>query len=334
MEFTVKKSTILGLGFCAILSFSLLAAGCSSDDTPATKADAGKKDSGRGGSTGSGGSSAKGGSSGSGGSSAKGGSSGSGGSSASGGSNGSGGSGGSGGASSSGGAGDAGGSGGTGGLGGTGGEVQDGGGGASDAIDAPLSGDDGPATETGEGDDGGVPAIVDSGEIDGGGLDSESVDSESLDTTVVLLDAELDTQTMDMSVDIAEPDLGSDLGPDVAADLPIDTTPDPFACPSVAIVSGGSTASFGTTGIYCFATCDEIAGWGASNLEGRQVKVNGELRTVPVGGGTGGQMPLASKVLGTYNLFQVSAGSSTSAAINWWGTTNTTCPEPSGGFFP
>jgi hypothetical protein len=340
MEFTVKRNTVLCFGFSAILSFSLFTLGCSSDNSQTAQPDAGKKDSGTGGSGGSGGSSATGGTSGSGGSSASGGSSGSGGSSSSGGSGGSnasggtsssggssasGGSGGSGGSSSAGGSGGRGGSGGTS-AGGTGGTTAgdagvtqiDGSGGVdagtSDAEDAPLSGPDGGVLEAGASNDGGAPALVDTGAHDTESVDSQTIDSPAIDTVVALLDAEIDT----------------------AADLPgIDSQADPFACPSVTILTGGDTHSIGaTTGSFCFATCDSITGWGASNLEGRQVKVNGEIMTVPASGGTGGQMPLATKVLGTYNLFQVTAGTTASAAIDWWGTFQGTCPSPDGGFFP
>jgi hypothetical protein len=181
---------------------------------------------------------------------------------------------------------------------------------ASDALDAPLLSNDGPASETGASDDGGVPLLLDTG----------AQDSEAIDTTVVFLDAEADTSVADSAADSA---------------VATDTEPDPFACPSVTIGTNGNSGSFGSIGTYCFATCDDIVGWGASNLDGRQVKVNGQVMTVPANGGTGGQMPLAAKVFGTYNLFQVSAGTSASAAIDWWGTPSSgTCAAPDGGFFP
>ena len=230
MKSGVLARTLLG----AIVSISLLTFGCSSDNSgPATKADAGKKDTGaNGGAGGSGGSSARGGSGGSGGSSASGGAGGSGGgsggSSASGGSGGSAGSGGTsasggsagssnaggsaGGSGGSGGAAGSGGGSGTGGIGGTGGtnadagNVQfDGGGnldtGFSDALDAPLLGDDGAASETGTSDDGGAPIRLDTG----------TQDSEAIDTTVVFLDAEADTSVADVAADSA-----ADIAPDTA----------------------------------------------------------------------------------------------------------------------
>ncbi len=233
--------TLLG----AFFSISLLTLGCSSGSSPTSKADAGKRDTGGG----SGGSSAKGGSSGSGGSSAKGGTSGSGGSSASGGLSGSGGSGGFGGASAggSGGSSSAGGTGGTagtGGVGGTGGSggsstagaggtLSDGGGGeaASDAKDAPLLGEDGAATEAGS-EDGGAPILIDSG-----AQDTQGLDSEAIDTTVVFLDAEIDTSSVDAPT---APDLGPDSTPDVAADV-ADSAP--VSCIQQIIDAGYSSGS-------------------------------------------------------------------------------------------
>jgi hypothetical protein len=186
---------------------------------------------------------------------------------------------------------------------------------ASDALDAPILNNDGAASdETGASSDGAV--LI---QLDTGAQDSEGVDSAAIDTTVVFFDAEAETSIVDASADSA---------------VATDAEPDPFACPSVTIGTNGNSGSFGSIGTYCFATCDDIVGWGGSNLGGRQVKVNGQVMTVPANGGTGGQMPLAAKVLGTYNLFQVTAGTSASAAIDWWGTPSGTCAAPDGGFFP
>jgi len=224
MEFVVKRSAILCLGFSAILCTGLFAVGCSSNSGPAAQTDAGKKDSGSGGSggsSGSGGTSASGGRGGSGGSSASGGSSGLGGSNASGGSSASGGSGGSsasggtGGSSNAGGAGGDGGRGGSGGGGGTGADdagglqVDSAGGvdaGATDAKDAPLSSDDGSALDAGASDDGGAPSLVDAG-----AQDTESVDGNAIDTVVIFLDAEADTSVADAPADLPELDSTSDM---------------------------------------------------------------------------------------------------------------------------
>jgi hypothetical protein len=218
MESAVKPGVILRALLGAILSIGLLTLGCSSDNSPTTKADAGKKDTGAGGGSGgkggSGGSSARGGSSGSGGSSASGGSSGSGGSGGGGGSSASGGSGGTGASGGAGGSSNAGGSGGSGGSGGTGGTNVDdagsaqadvGGGDekASDAQDAPLLGDDGAAAEAGASDDGGAPLL------DTGAQDTQGLDSEAIDTTMVFLDAQVDTSSADVEPDTA-PDLAAD----------------------------------------------------------------------------------------------------------------------------
>ena len=222
MELAVNRGTVLRVGFGVILSISYFTLGCSSDSSSPAKTDGGKKDGGKGGSggssSGSGGSSANGGTSGSGGSSARGGSSGSGGSSNSGGSSASGGSGGSagaggssasGGSSGSGGSSKSGGSSGSGGAGGvgTGGAQLDGGGSGdvqtSDAQDAPLPGDDGAASEAGASND--APVLLDTA-----AQDSERIDSATIDTTVVILDAELDTKVLDAPA--------QDLGLDSSAD--------------------------------------------------------------------------------------------------------------------
>ena len=227
MELAVNRGTVLRVGFSVILSISYFTLGCSSDSSSPAKTDGGKKDGGKGGSggsssnggsSGSGGSSANGGTSGSGGSSARGGSSGSGGSSNSGGSSASGGSGGSGGAggssasggsSGSGGSSKSGGSSGTGGTGGvgTGGAQLDGGGSGdaqtSDAQDAPLPGDDGAPSEAGASND--APVLLDTA-----AQDSERIDIATIDTTVVMLDAELDTTVLDAPA--------KDLGLDSSAD--------------------------------------------------------------------------------------------------------------------
>lgn len=83
---------------------------------------------------------------------------------------------------------------------------------------------------------------------------------------------------------------------------------------SCVAVSGASTGDFGTAGAYCFVTCDNIAGWGCSNLEGRTVSVNGTVVSC-------GSMPLTA-VDGRYQ-FEVTAGDHTYASIYWWGTSQT-----------
>lgn len=118
--------------------------------------------------------------------------------------------------------------------------------------------------------------------------------------------------------------------PDAAA---ADAVTDSLACPSLAILSGGQSGNFNTSGIFCFATCDDITtDWGCSNFDGRQVKVNGVLVTCDSNGQ--GQMPLPAKVNGAYYLFQVSAGTYNYASIHWSGVWHATCPMPDGGFVP
>ena len=79
---------------------------------------------------------------------------------------------------------------------------------------------------------------------------------------------------------------------------------------SCTVISGGSTGSFGTTNAYCFVTCDDIAGWGCSNADGRTVSANGTV--VSCGS------PLTA-VNGSYQV-EVTAGTYTYASIYWWGT--------------
>jgi hypothetical protein len=79
---------------------------------------------------------------------------------------------------------------------------------------------------------------------------------------------------------------------------------------SCSVISGGNTGNFGTTDAYCFVTCDEIAGWGCSNDDGRTVSVNGTA--VSCGSAL-------TAVNGRYQ-FEVTAGTYTYASIYWWGT--------------
>ena len=343
MEMIVKQGTIVSFGLSAIFCVSLFTAACSSDSGSGSKADAGKRDTGsgtggKGGSAGSGGSGGSGGgggstsSGGSGGSSASGGSSGSGGAIAAGGSSGSGGSSAVGGSAGSGGRGGAGGTAGAGGQG-TGGSTVDGGstnptdGGTidatgSDAIDAPWVDNDGPidspvSDEVGTAD-GGSPV-----QLDVLSLDRGSLDVEGIDTVAVHLDAEMDVE----SLDVVRADLADTALHDVALG---DTSSNSFACPSVTVLSGGNTNNFDTDGVYCFATCDTLQGWGGSNLGGRQIKINGQLVPNP-NGGSDGQFPLPAPTISGYTIFQVTAGGVSYASINWWGTAHV-CEAPDGGF--
>jgi hypothetical protein len=183
--------------------------------------------------------------------------------------------------------------------------------GTSDSLDAPLLADDA-ASEAGASDDGGVPTLLDSGSLD------VEVDSEGIDSPVILLDAEIDSEAVDVPVDAELPDAAAD------------TAPDPFACSSISVMSGGATGNVGSTDGFCFVTCDDIAGWGVSNLDGRQIKVN----KVAV---AAGDMPLPASTGGTFYLFQVTAGTYSYASIYWWngaGGAQATCPAPAGGFLP
>jgi hypothetical protein len=87
----------------------------------------------------------------------------------------------------------------------------------------------------------------------------------------------------------------------------------------------GHPPATGSLAAYCIATCDDIAGWGCANWDGRTVSVNGAAATSVCGGAV-------TKVNG-YNVFKVSAGTNTASAIYWWGTYATSCPLPDGGLF-
>jgi hypothetical protein len=305
-RFIVKKHSVLCLGLGVVLSIGILDVGCSSDST--SPVDAGKKDGSAGKDGGNGGSAGSTGVGGSGsGGSATGGNVGSGGTigsggSASGGSSGTGGAGGTviGGSSGTGGSA-------TGGSSGTGGAISVDGGPVDvggDALDAPMGGND---------------AAIDSGSVDTGtvsldvGAVDVSVDAPEIDTALAL----------DMGIDISPVDMsGVDTG-------------NPIPCDTVHMISLGDTGGipangFGTTGSYCFATCDDIQGWGASNMAGRGLLViNGKQIDLSTGVGS---LPLPTpKYMDTYTVFQVSAGTYDYARVYWWGTGHV-CAAPAGGF--
>jgi hypothetical protein len=309
----VKKHSVLCLGLGLVLSFGF-SVGCSSDNN--SSADAGKrdgaagKDGGKGGSTGTGvggsgsGGSATGGSFGSGGASGTGGS-------ASGGSSGTGGS--------------------SGGATGTGGTIVGG-----------SSGTGGTATGGASGTGGAIG--VDAGSVDVGGSDSldapildndAAIDSGALDTGTVSL---LDAGTLDVADDAPAVDMAAalDMGIDISpVDMSGVDSGNLIPCDTVHMISLDDTGGilpngFGTTGSYCIATCDDIQGWGASNMAGRSLLlINGQQIDLSTGVGS---MPLPTpKVMDTYTVFQVSAGTYDYARVYWWGTAHV-CAAPAGGF--
>jgi hypothetical protein len=86
--------------------------------------------------------------------------------------------------------------------------------------------------------------------------------------------------------------------------------------------SAGHPPGPGSSGEFCVATCDDIAGWGCSNFDsGRKVTVNGTAVSC-------GDAPKKS----SYYIFRVTAGtdsSQISASIYWWsGTWATSCSIP------
>jgi|GEM_PF-6270644 len=343
METIVKRNLVFCLGVAGFIFFGVLGAGCSDDAGPASKADAGdagKLDSlgasdiragtggrGAGGSLGTGGSTSVGGTTGTGGTAATGGMVGAGGAAETGGSIGAGGVSASGGVV------------GTGGIIGSGGSTQGSGGAggvvgldageepdlppASDVLDVPLPPLDVPAGEDVPEVEAGIPPVL----LDSAALDTEGEDGPESDTVVAVLDAAEET-----AADAEEPEAGPEAG--------IDATPNPIPCPEVVMLTMGegvtgsmSTGSFGTAGNYCFATCDDIAGWGGSNLEGRTLLlVNQQEVTNPINGN--GAMPLPTpKVLDIYTVFQISGGSYDFATIYWWGDGHE-CSAPVPGFGP
>ena len=87
----------------------------------------------------------------------------------------------------------------------------------------------------------------------------------------------------------------------------------PRACQ---VYSGGTATQFGTAGTFCLTTCDDIAGWGCSNYDGRSTTVNGS--SVSCGAA------LPAKTNGAYT-FRATAGTYSYAALYWWGTAKA-CP--------
>ena len=125
------------------------------------------------------------------------------------------------------------------------------------------------------------------------------------------------------------PDVGPDIGKDIGPDLPHDVTSPP---PSNCVIFSGTTGNPpapNTTAAFCLATCDDVQGWVCNNFAGRTMTING----VATACSEGVSQPGLTKKNG-YNVFRVSAGTSTSANIYWWGTFNATCPAPDGGVFP
>ena len=116
--------------------------------------------------------------------------------------------------------------------------------------------------------------------------------------------------------DLSAPEVGRDLGTDSLSDCKI----------YYGSGTQGHPPGPGSTGAFCIATCDDVAGWGCSNFDStRKVTVNGT--SVSCGGAV-------TKKNG-YFVFEVSAGSDPnrkSAAIYWWGTWASTCTAPAGGF--
>ena len=87
-----------------------------------------------------------------------------------------------------------------------------------------------------------------------------------------------------------------------------------------------TTFPLNTTGAICLYSCDTISGWNCSNFAGRTLVVNGASVTCA----DGVNQPAVTKKNG-YNVFQISAGTYSFAAINWWGTAATSCTAPAGG---
>jgi hypothetical protein len=120
-------------------------------------------------------------------------------------------------------------------------------------------------------------------------------------------------------------------GPEAPADLPTDTGA------SNCTMFFGSSPPTGTKGhppqigkdAACIATCDDIAGWGCANADGRTVTLNG----VTVKCNDSGNPTVAKK--DGYYVFKLGAGTNQFFDIYWWVNNEswaTTCNAPAGGF--
>jgi hypothetical protein len=83
------------------------------------------------------------------------------------------------------------------------------------------------------------------------------------------------------------------------------------------------------TGASCYRTADEIQGWGASNFEGRTLKVNRVAVVLPTT--TGGTPPALPPKLGSFYYFDISEGGVAWASLYWYGLAR---PVPTCGSFP
>jgi hypothetical protein len=191
-----------------------------------------------------------------------------------------------------------------------------------DALDVPLPTPDSPLAEDSAEPDTSVPVVVEDAGIDLG------VDLGE-DTVAIGLDVGIDVEEPDAPVvaDAAESEA-----------LAVDATSNPIACDSVHMLSLGeavlngstTTGEFNTTGNFCFATCDDIQGWGGSSLDGRTLLlINKQSVAVPSGNGA---MPLPTpKLFNDYTVFQINGGTHSYASIYWWGNGHE-CDAPQDGF--
>jgi hypothetical protein len=150
------------------------------------------------------------------------------------------------------------------------------------------------------------------GAVDGVAIVGDAGDA-GVDGSTLIVDAagDVGVDGVASSVD-ATSDVGAD-GP--SSDVSLGDAGDALAA-SCAHVAGASTGNFGTTGAYCFVTCDDITTWACTSLTGRTVSVNGT--TVACGAAL-------TKVNDRY-VFEVTAGSSADAAINWSGSSHACSP--------
>jgi aryl-phospho-beta-D-glucosidase BglC (GH1 family) len=89
----------------------------------------------------------------------------------------------------------------------------------------------------------------------------------------------------------------------------------PTAAPGACTTVTAGNVTFNTAGAFCFQTQQQIAGWGASNCDGRTVSVtiNGSGTAVTTVGGA-----LPAKNAADYYVFQWSAGNFSYASTYWW----------------
>jgi hypothetical protein len=182
---------------------------------------------------------------------------------------------------------------------------------------------------------GDLSIVIDAVNRDGGDTADVAVGETSSSPKDGELDLNVDTapdsvsQPKDLPLEL-QPEVGKEPGPEPQPEPPQDSgipdsAPDGITIPANCILHTGQNPSQGSAGqppatnalaAFCYATCDNLTGWGCSNFDGRTVAVNGT--TVACGASV-------TKKDGYY-IFQVSQGTNKSATVYWWGSFVGTCP--------